>query len=365
MSKVSEYGFTNAKLRARIGDIRSSALVEDLIQAPTLSEAIAKLDGTRHQSVADVYRATGDLQQVELVLLEEEIKLYSDAAKHMPKGASEYVMVLLEKVEIDNLKSALRLWFAGNVRHHQIKYRSAYVVHKRIVHDVDYDKVMNASSWAEVVSGVHETPYEAVLSSYDEVSLADNGLFRLEIDLDHLWFSHVSQGLSKLKGEDRNIAQQVNSVDVDLKNILMLIRFRYYHHLDAGAIKSVIIPYGYIAEEIERTKALDAEDPVGVMRDIMEKRYPKISEEIQRIRSGADDLTAKEENGAQILQIESYLAKTRAEEYRKLLRSHPFSIGVSLSYFYISRQETALISAVLSAKYYKWDEGNLREALGL
>lgn len=365
MSKVSDYGFTNAKLRARIGDIRSSSLIEDMMHASTLSEAVAKLDGTRHQHVADLYRQTGDLQQVELALLEDEVKLYADAVKHMPKAAADYVMVLLEKVEMDNLKSAIRLWYAGAVRHHHIQYRSAYISHKHMVHDIDYDKIMNASTWQEALSGVRGTPYEPVMAACSEISLADGGLFQLEIALDHLWFKQVNDGLSKLKGEDRSIASAINSVDVDLKNILMLTRYGYYHHLGAKDLKSVMIPYGFIAEEAQATGALDSEDPVAVMRDIVRRRYPKISDEILRIRRTADDLTARDENGYQILQIEAYLAKTRAQEYRKLLQTHPFSIGVSLCYFYISRQETALISAVLSAKYYKWDEGKLREELGI
>lgn len=365
MSKVSEYGFTNAKLRARIGDIRSSSLVEDMIHASTLAEAVSKLDGTRHQGAADIYRRTGDLQQVEMGLLEEEVELYETAASHLPKAAAGYVMVLLEKVEIDNLKNAIRLWYAGAVRHHQLKYRTAYISHKRMVHEIDYDKITNATKWAEVVAGVSGTPYEAVMQGYDEKSMAGGGLFRLEIDLDHLWFRHVDEGLSRLKGEDRSIASSISSIDVDLKNILMLTRYGYYYHLGPQDLKKVIIPYGYIAQEAIEKNAMDSDDPVGVLRGIVQKRYPKISAEILRIRRSADDLTARAENGAQILEIEAYLGKTRADEYRKLLLAHPFSIGVTLCYFYLSRQENALISAVLSAKYYKWDERDLREELGI
>ena len=73
MSRVSDYAFINAKLRARIGIMRSSHLIDEMIKAPSLAEAVSKLEGTRFQHIAEIYRATGDLQQAELSIMEEEI----------------------------------------------------------------------------------------------------------------------------------------------------------------------------------------------------------------------------------------------------------------------------------------------------
>ena len=63
--------------------------------------------------------------------------------------------------------------------------------------------------------------------------------------------------------------------------------------------------------------------------------------------------------------IEAYLADRRKSEYMKLLVGKPFSIGVVLSYFFLCKGEDSLVSAVLSAKNYKWSETKIREALGL
>ena len=88
-------------------------------------------------------------------------------------------------------------------------------------------------------------------------------------------------------------------------------------------------------------------------------------EEIDNIRRTADDFTTMEENARQIMLIENYLAAWRLKAYQRLLLGKPFSIGVVLSYFFLERQEDSLIQAVLSAKSYNWDEGKIREALGL
>ena len=127
MSKVSEYAFINAKLRARIGEIHSTNLLSDMIKAPTLNEAISVLKDTRYSSLVSVYAETGDLQAVELALMECEISTYRDVISYLKGKERELIMVLLEKVEMENIKNALRLWYSSVIRSHQITYRSSYI----------------------------------------------------------------------------------------------------------------------------------------------------------------------------------------------------------------------------------------------
>ena len=365
MSRVSDYAFINAKLRARIGIMRSSHLIDEMIKAPSLAEAVSKLEGTRFQHIAEVYRATGDLQQAELSMVEQEIASYREIAGYLPEHSARFITVLLEKVEMDNLKNALRLWYSDVVRHHMISFRSAYVCRAIIVHRIDYDRIMNAESYQEMSRAFTGTPYEEVFSRFSLDRLTEKGLFPLEIALDHLWFSHLAEALTHLRGEDRKLADEIYSVDVDLKNILMLTRYSYYFHLSPDELRSVLIPMGYIAREADKRRALESDDPVAVIKGIVEGHYPQISEEIANIRRTADDLTVAAENADQILRIEAYLAERRKKEYLKLLGGRPFSIGVVLAYFFLCKNEDSMVSAVLSAKNYKWNEERTREALGL
>lgn len=365
MSRVSDYSFVNAKLRARIGVMHDSHLIDEMIKAPTLVEAVAKLDGTRFAHIAEVYRSTGDMQQAELSMVEEEIATYREIASYLPDRPSEFLTVLLEKAEMDNLKNALRLWYSEVVRHHHISFRSAYVCRAVIVHRIDYDRIMNAQSYPELLRAFVGTPYHDVFARFSLDSLTEDGLFPLEIALDHLWFSHLAEAITQLAGPDRKIAEAIYTVDVDLKNILMLSRYSYYHHLTPVQLKAVMIPMGRIVEEAERRGALDSDDPMAVMRSIVSRLYPQIMEEIAAIRRTTDDLTTLSENADQIFHIESYLAQTRKKEYLKLLSGSPFTIGTVLAYFFLYKQEDSMVSAVLAAKNYKWSEEKIREALDI
>lgn len=365
MSKVSDYAFVNAKLRARIGIMHDKSLFDEMIKAPSLTEAFAKLDGTRHADLLEVYRSTGDLQQVELQMLEDEISLYREVEGYLPSVPSQFISVLLEKIEVDNVKNVLRLWYSNVIRHHSISYRSSYLYKETIVHKIDYDKAINASVYQELVRAFHDTPYEEVLSAFSMESLASDGLFPLEIALDHMWFRHLGEGIKKLGGSDRKTAEAIYSVDVDLKNILMLTRYSYSYHLSPKDLKNVMIPMGYIADEAKKTGALDSDDPMSLLSGIVKHHYPQISEEIARIRRTADDLTTVEENNREILLIEAYLGERRKKEYRKILLGNPFGIGVVLAYFFLCLQEDGILRAILSGKYYGRSEEKIREGLGL
>ncbi len=365
MSKVSDYAFVNAKLRARIGIMRDMALFDEMIKSPSLTEAFAKLEGSRHQDLLEVYRKTGDLQQVELQMLEDEISLYREVEGYLPSVPSGFVSVLLEKIEVDNVKNVIRLWYSDAVRHHAISYRSSYIYKKDIVHRIDYDGAINASSYQDLAAAFHGTPYAEVLSHFTLETIASEGLFPLEIALDHMWFGHLEKGIRTLTGQDRKIAEAIYTVDVDLKNILIITRYSYSYHLSPSDLRKVMIPMGYIAREAEKMGALSSDDPIAVLSGIVRHHYPQISEEITRIRRTADDLTTVEENNREIVLIETYLGERRKKEYRKILMGDPFSIGVVLAYFFLCLQEDGNLRAILSGKYYGQSEAKIREGLGL
>ena len=111
--------------------------------------------------------------------------------------------------------------------------------------------------------------------------------------------------------------------------------------------------------------ALSSDDPIAVISGIVKHRYPRVSEEIARIRRTADDLTTVDENNREIVLIEAYLGERRQSEYRKILMGDPFSIGVVLAYFFLCLQEDGTLRAILSGKYYGWSEDKIREGVGL
>jgi len=156
---VTVYGFINAKLRAKIGLMRQDHLMESLLRSASLVEAVGVLRDSRYREVAHAYDQTGDLQQMELVLLQKEIEMYREVQKYLEGSPATFVQHLLGKIEVDNLKNAIRLWYSSIIRHRPIRHRSGYLFKEVILHPIDWTALINATGWDAVLNAVKATPY--------------------------------------------------------------------------------------------------------------------------------------------------------------------------------------------------------------
>ncbi len=365
MNSVDRYGFLNAKLRARIGIIRTSSLIPDMLKAPTLVEAIGCLRETGFAPVAEVYDKTGDLQEVGAALMKGEIVAYQEIASMVDPALASFVLSELGRDEEENLKNTIRLWYSSVMRMHSIRYRSAYLYKDKICQDINWTAMINATDWSFVVEAVKGTTYEPVLRSFTQESIREKGLFDLETAMDKVWYSQMVDAASRLGGEDRKIALNLFFHDFDLKNLLRLIRFGRYYHMDAKRLTTVILPWGklFASKECKTYIASPAEvrDPMPMVRKV----FPQVADDIRQIVERYKDSShAEDALAAETLRLENYLAGEREKEYLALLSRNPFSIGVVLSYLYLYRRENMQIRSILNGKYYGYTEEKIREVVG-
>jgi len=364
MSKdpVSVYGFINAKLRAKIGLMRQSRIIEDLLKAASLVEAVAVLRDSPYHALAEAYDQTGDLQQMEFVLLEMEVAMYREVASYLEGKSATFVRHLLGKIEVDNLKNSIRLWYSSIVRGRPIRYRSGYLYKNPILNPIDWTALVNATSWDAVLKSLHQSPYETVLSQYSEQDLQTKGLFALESKLDILWYEQMLKALETLSRQDREVATTIFSVEVDLKNLLTLVRYGWYHQMEGEALRPLLLPWGKVAtsKETERyiQTSVDDRNPVALIN-----RFAGGLEEDQQLAQRGS-IHIEETSVLENLKIEDYLEKKRHALYHKMLSSDPFTIALALSYFFLNKEETSMIKTILNGKYYGYDETYIRGVIG-
>lgn len=361
MDTVTRYGYVNAKLRARIGVMQESSFFEKMLKAPSLFEAVSVLKGTRYSKGADSYEKTGDLQQVELALFQDEIETHNDIKKILDSKLYPFMSVLVQKLEIENIKSALRLWYSASVRQHPISYRSGYLYQRTIVYPVDYSLIINAQSYSDVVKAFEQTPYSVLFKDWSFERFSKDGLFYFEMALDQLWYESLYREINKLNKTDKEVSLSIYNVDVDLKNLLMVIRYGLFHSMPSSVINKTLLPYGTLYSKFKLALTKEG-DPVELVKPIVKKYYPSVGKMVDELLEKKSEVNQVELAG-ETLKIENYLAQSRKTAFTKILSGDPFSIGILLSYFFMYKQEVAMIKAILSAKYYKMDESEIREEL--
>ncbi len=361
---TSLYGFINAKLRAKIGLMRESHIIEDLLKAKGVVEAVAVLRDSEHASVATAYDRTGDIQQMELALLYNEVEMYQEVAKYLEGKPAEFVLNLLGKIEVDNLKNTIRLWYGSIIRRRPMRYRSEYLFKEKLLNDIDWTALVNATAWEGVCKALANTPYSELVTSFTEQQLDDEGLFVLENMLDKQWYEHMMASTERLSKQDKSVAQSVFMVDIDLKNLLIMVRYGWYHKMDSTKLESLFLPWGRVYKhksvlEFVRSTA-QGRDPFAVI----EQLYPGLNQEIQQIsEEKRGSVHADELMALQNLRIEAYLHERRKSVYRKMLASDPFTIGVCLAYFFLYKEEDTMIKAIINGKYYGYEEDYIRGVL--
>ncbi|MBG0767410.1 MAG: V/A-type H+/Na+-transporting ATPase subunit [Sphaerochaeta sp.] len=359
--RVSLYGFINAKLRAKIGLMRQSKVIENLLHASSLVEAVGVLRDSKYHAVAEAYDRTGDLQQMELVLLGMEISMYKEVARYLEGSSADLINHLLEKIEIDNLKNTLRLWYSSIMRQRPIRHRSEYLFKEIILYPIDWTALINATSWDVVGESLKDSPYHATVTAFSEQDLQQSGLFPLETALDRMWYVHLMDCVKTLKKADEEVATSMFLLEIDLRNLIMLVRYGWYHHMDADAVKKLLLPWGKVASSKETEAYLRQNASERNPHSIINRYYPGLEQEtvpLHRESTNYDEASLLE-----TLKIEGYLAERRKAIYQRMLAQDPFTIGLSLSYFFLFKEETSMVKAILNGKYYGYEEAYIRGVL--
>jgi V/A-type H+-transporting ATPase subunit C len=359
---VTVYGFINAKLRAKIGLMRQDRLSESLLKAASLVEAVGVLRDSRYHDVAQAYDQTGDLQQMELVLLQKEIEMYREVQKYLEGSPSDFVRQLLGKIEVDNLKNCIRLWYSSIIRHRPIRHRSGYLFKDEMLHQVDWTALINATAWDGVLSAVKQTPYWDLLKAFTVQNLEQDGLFTLECRLDRFWYDSVMQSTKALSKQDREVATSILLLEIDVRNLTILVRHGWYHHMEAEELAALLLPYGSVYASPDTQKYLAQSTEQRSPLPIINRYFPSL-EQVQ-VEQTHLNVHPDEASVLENLKIEGFLAARRQSMYQKLLATDPFTIGLSLAYFFLCKEESTMIKAILNGKYYGYEEEYIRGVLG-
>lgn len=327
--------------------------IETLLRSKSVEQALHHLERTVYKPLIELYQVNGDVQILEAYLFKKHVHMYKSVAKLFDSTYATYIEAMSRKAEVENLKGMIRLYFSNQIKKQNIDYRLSYLYHERIVDEIDYLKIANASSFDVVLEALKESIYyDALLSCSDEV-LAKEGLFALEVALDQTWTANLRNHIKPLAKPDRVVVEHVLSSDADLKNIINLFRYSHLYHLENDQLETIMIKNGTLIDSPQYIAFLKSDPQKRSIEMLLEKKYKTLL----RLIKDNDHLSIKE----QILIVEKYLFSLRREEFQTLLRGNPFSIGIVLSYFFLEERQDHLVRSIINGVHYNLDASTIRE----
>jgi len=353
-SSLSKYSFINAKLRARISKILPDESFDELGGAPSVDAALALLADTPFGGLEEIYSRTGDLKLAELELLKSEIELFKNIRKYIHQDCADLLDALLSQFEVENLKNAIRLYFDRKIRKRSAETSIHYILYERIIHDIPIDIIINAEDFEEIAGVCAGTPYDQIIKKYSHTVEAEGSLFRMEVAFDHFYYQNLLASIAKLNRRDRDIAQRLTGVEIDLQNIDWIIRFKNFYALPLEAVMAAIVPGGFNLDTAIMGELYTAQNVTSVLQGFVKRKYPGLS---ALLSSQTSDSTSR------LLLIRRILEEIMKQEVQRILAGYPFTIGIILSYFILKRSELKKVRTILNAKYYDIEQERIESMI--
>ena len=353
-SRLQKYAFINAKLRARISNILSDEVLEQMMKARSLPEAIRVLHDTPFQIIEEVYNRTGDLKLAELELYRKEISLYHELERYLRGDVLDFVKALTRKYEVENLKAALRLWFDRSVRKRNIDDYTGYLFRETIHYNLHVDEIINVETIEGVIDILSGTPYAQIIKDNAGELEITRTLFSIETALDRYFYKHLNEKSKKLEKPDFDITKRMVGVEIDMENISWLIRFRdFYKMTMADALKNMI-PYGHHLDQKALEEAFSTGDSADIIKNLISKKYTNLSSMLG-IQSS--------DNQGKLVLVSRLLDQIILYEVKKVKGGYPFNIGIVLAYFVLKKNEMRKVMTILNAKYYNIKQDRIKSVI--
>jgi len=326
---IGTYSFINAKVRTKRSFLLSDSNLRKLAETRTIQDFFTSLSHSRFRQFVEKARGL-DAEAVEFLLQKEEIHELQSIIKKSPKVPRQLTRLLLQRYDLERLKELLRVW-------HQKLDPHGYSFADSIVTDFPVDSVLQSERFSDVVHHLSGTLYHKVLENQTLVYENQKSLFSVELALDKDLFRRIDEVIQALLQKDREIARRLFGLEIDLKNIQWLFRFRTYYSINKTDLSDYLIPRGYQFNPKDFTLSKDV--PFGTLiQDILQEKHQKIPE------------TAGQEKD--LTQMERFLYTLLKQEAYRAFRQFPFSIGSLLGYYYLLRIEMKNLRTLIEAKRY-------------
>ncbi|MBN2414749.1 V-type ATPase subunit [bacterium] len=331
MGAVGTYGFLNARVRALRSELLSRDVYRSLLSAEHLRDFLEALSHTHLAPLVERFGLHSP-EALERELFYEEVRRLRNIERYAEGPPGRLLAVLLERYEIEKLKQLLRLWM-------QPQESGEEAIREKVIHEYSPDAILQAESIGDIVQVLKGTPYADLLERSIPDFRARKSVFPLELSLEKYVFGRLQEIGTSLPKTDGAIFRRLAGLEIDLKNLDWIHRFKTYYELSAAEIDTMLLSGGY---------RLAAKD---IRNYLAGEHLAEIIVKLSRGRSVR--FPGNLEGDIPFESLEFFYELLLFEEARRAFMAFPFSIGAVLGYFYLVRFEMRNLRILLEGKQYR------------
>jgi V/A-type H+-transporting ATPase subunit C len=333
---VSNYANVYARIRARVGDIIAEGKIRELIEARPSDFLPLLMDTAYKEQLTRAGVTTLDARRIEEALKAELVSQYVMVLRSTKGSIRDIFSEILRRLEVKNLKALLRTKATDT--------RTSAGVETLIfpVEDVFKRRMSKLKEvlLADLISHM-ESPYREVLANaYPEYETTGR-LLVLERALDEEICGAIWEQTEELGGDDREIVRKIVGTELDLTNIMTLLRCKA-EEIPPGKIRSYVLPYAYLvdfgADALNET--IMAENVGAAIRAMPASPYTDVLIRVLPLYDTEKTL----------IPFEDALWRHFAIVVRKTLKGYPINIGTIIGFLYLKELEIQNLCTIAVGK---------------
>lgn len=322
------YAYPNARVRARMGRLLTEKQLTEIIETDNLEEVKNYLRGLPD------YAKYVDKYPIEKALDTQLADTYDMLARITPASIKPIFKILLQKWDISNIKSIIIAKEAGLSRDETF---DLLVPFGELTDSLD--KLTDAKSVTEVITGLEGTDYARVLD--DSLAAYQNTgmILPLEASLDKYFLENLLVASSNPEEQSTRIINSYIGAQVDASNLSIILRSKA-EGLKYDDIQPYIIAKGYQLREWKLKELMEAEDVGSVVSSLEGTEYSQIL---------ADVLPEYTQTGS-VASLEAALDKQVRKTAHALSKEIPFGLGPIVGFLNRKEKEIKNLKVITRAK---------------
>lgn len=345
MSSVTMYAAINSKIKAMQRKFLTKEQYKKIIKCENYEQVLNFLNNeTEYGQLLKGY----NLQEMhrgklEHILMKNYIENFQKIIHFFNGEYKKFLKAMFMRFQLEDVRYIIRGKYTGR----QNNDLNALITYDSPLNDLNFDKMLAATSMNEVMNALEGTNYYKYLKGIVDKS-DEETLFRIEVTLDFMYYSYLQKAIDKLNNKDREIMHEIAGTYVDLLNLQFIYRGKKYYKLSPEEILNYTLPDGFNINIDKLKRLCYANDIDKFQKVLLDTKYGKfikysvredylVERDILSYISSMH-LKNKKEHNSNISTVVAYLelALIEIKNITSLIEIKRYSINDEDSYKYLS-----------------------------
>ncbi|MEA2032705.1 MAG: V-type ATPase subunit [Euryarchaeota archaeon] len=345
---VSKYAYVYARIRARMSELMDERRLRELVDTRSEDFLSSLMDTTAayKDKLTKAALVGVEARKIEITLKEDLIDQYLMVIKSTEgAGAIRDVFVeFLRRLEVKNLKAVIR---AKAAEVHGIGTGTSTAEAPMFFPVEDFFKrrisrLTEADSIENVIKQ-SENPYKRVLEDALPEYEKSKRVLILENALDDEIAAAIREKVERLSGADKEIARKIVGTELDLTNLMILLRCKS-EGIAEEEIRKYLLPDGF---------SFDFNLDVGAMNDSISAENVSSAVQLMPASAYKEVLTgalSSYEAEKSLIPFENALSRYFLVTIKNTLRGYPINIGMIIGFLYLKEIEIRNLCTIAVCK---------------